>query len=170
MARMEIHESFDYKQQNIVIKDWLWRYRRAKLEVRRLEGEYQELVSVQESAGAVSYDGMPGGGKISDMSDLIIVRDRILTKLVNAKARMAAAYVEISNAIAELDNVEQQILSLRYIQLKEDYKVRDMDEIGTLIVYSPSFVKKKHGEALQKLVPIIARQQKSVYENVPKCP
>ena len=164
--RIEIHESYDYKQQNMEVKEWLWRYRRAKLEVRRLEGEYAELVSVQESAGAMSYDGMPGGGKITDMSDLMIVRDRILSKLIKAKAKMAEAFVEISNAISQLEHADQQIMSLRYIQLVDGYGVRDMDEIAAIIVYSPSFVKKKHGEALQKLAPIVFQKKKCV----PKCP
>ena len=160
MARVEIHESNEYRQQNQAVKDWLWRYRRAKLEVHRLDGEYAELVSVQESAGAMAYDGMPGGGKITDMSDLMIVRDRILSKLIEAKARMAEAYVEISNAISELEHTEQQILSLRYIQLKDNYGVRDMDEIARMILYSPSHVKKIHGEALQKLIPIIEKMKR----------
>lgn len=162
MARIEIHESNEYRQQNQAVKDWLWRYRRAKLEVCRLEGEYAEMVSVQESAGAIAYDGMPGGGKITDMSDLMIVRDRILTKLIKAKTRMAETYVEISNAISELEHTEQQIMSLRYIQLVDGYGVRDMDEIAKVILYSPSHVKKIHGAALQKLVPIIAKIQKTI--------
>lgn len=37
------------------VKEWLWRYRESKKDLRRLEEEFAELVEMQESTGAIQY-------------------------------------------------------------------------------------------------------------------
>lgn len=152
MATITINESEAQKQANTEVKEWLWRYRRAKLNLQRLEGEYAELVSIQESAGAITYDGMPAAsGNIADLSNLMVSRDNVLSKVVRAKKQLFDIYFEITSALEELDSVERDVISLRYIQLKDGYGIRDFDEIADTIKYTKRYVQKVHGFALQKL-------------------
>lgn len=150
------------KQINKQVKDWLWRYREAKIAIRRLEGEYEELVSIQESAGSIKYDDMPHGSSSNpDLSNLIIVRDQSMTKLIKAKSRAVTAYSEIMNAIEQLDkDVEKEIISLRYVQLHDNLDINSMNDIANIIKYSPDFVKRSHGIALTKLGRIVFPSEK----------
>ena len=143
--------------QEINVKEWLWRYRNAKLAVQRLQGEYDELVSIQESVGTVNYDGMPhGSGDNHDLSDLMIVRDRMLTNLIRAKHRMTVSYDEITEAISMLDSeVKRSVISLRYIQTKNEYQVNTLADVAEAICYEYSYIRRVHGEALQDLRSII---------------
>ena len=163
MVKIAINESNVQKQQNAYVKDWLWRYRKAKLEVRRLEGEYEELVSIQESAGAVNYDGMPHGSESPDLSSLIIMRDSSLSKIIKARRKMADTLAEIIRAIDMLEDVERDIISLRYVQLVDGFGIRSMEEIADSIKYTSRYVQKIHGVALQKLYSIIPQITKEVY-------
>lgn len=149
----------------IDVKEWLWRYRNAKLAVQRLQGEYDELISIQESVGTVNYDGMPhGSGDNHDLSDLMIVRDRMLTNLIRAKHRMTVSYDEITDAISHLDNeLKRSIISLRYVQPKHDNEPNSLSDVADLIKYEYSYVRKVHGEALLDLriiIPQIAKTHK----------
>ena len=157
MPAIEIRESEQQREANLAVKDWLWRYRRAKLELRRLDGEYRELISVQEAASAVQYDGMPkASGNISDLSNLMIARDKMLTRLIRAKEEMTRAYIEITQAIDALDHsVERDIMSYRYIQLVSGYGVMDWKDIASRVGYSTIHVKRVHGIALCKLSKMI---------------
>ena len=138
------------------VKTWLWRYRYAKLEVRRLEGEYRELVETQESTGAIKYDGMPATGNITDLSDIIVQRDRSLTKLNRAISNMCAVRDEITTAIDKLQyEKEKAVLSYRYIQLRGQFEIRSFQEIASILGYSESRVKTLHALGLQNLSPII---------------
>ena len=134
------------------VKDWLWRYRRAKMNVRRLQGEYEELASVQESVGAVTYDGMPHSGENHDLSDLMIMRDRAISNLFKANHSMTVAYDEITEAISMLDSeVKRSVISLRYIQTKNEYQVNTLADVAEAICYEYSYIRRVHGEALQDL-------------------
>lgn len=140
----------------INVKDWLWRYRRAKMNVRRLQGEYEELASVQESVGAVTYDGMPHSGENHDLSDLMVMRDRAISNLIKANHRMTVAYDEITEAIGMLDSeVKRAVISLRYIQTKNDYQINTLADVAEAICYEYSYIRRVHGEALQDLRSII---------------
>lgn len=156
--RIDIRETAELQREsNAFVKSWLWRYRDAKLDLRRLDGEYRELVSAQEAAGAISYDGMPtSSNTISDLSDLMVARDRLLSKIIKAKNRMTKAYVEITRAIDQLDYpIEKDIMSYRYIQLPDGYGLMEWQEIADNIRYSSAHVQKVHGIALSKLADII---------------
>ena len=138
---------------NASVKEWLWRYRKAKLEVLRLESEYEEMRSVQESIKAITYSDMPkGSSSCPDLSRLMIARERLIVSLSKAKQNMLNVHLEIIEAIEKLDdNAEKDIMLLRYVCLKEGYGKNSIEEIADTIKYSPSFVKKKHGSALIKL-------------------
>ena len=143
------------------VKDWLWRYRRAKMNVRRLQGEYEELASVQESVGAVTYDGMPHSGENHDLSDLMAMRDRAISNLIKANHRMTVAYDEITEAISRLDtDLKRSVISLRYLQLHDDYNANTFSDVSRMVGYDKSYIAHVHGDALQDLRAIIPTIQK----------
>ena len=148
----------------INVKDWLWRYSKAKRHVRRLQGEYDELISIQESAGAISYDGMPlGSGDNSDLADLMIVRDRMRRNLEKANGQMTAAYLDIMKAISMLDtDLKRSVISLRYLQLKDDYKANTFSEVSNIVGYDKDYIAHVHGDALRDLRTIIPSLKKDI--------
>ena len=150
------------KQINRQVKDWLWRYRNAKMRVRRLEGEYEELVSIQEAVGSVKYDDMPHAQSGNPgLDNLIITRDNSLSKVIKAKQRAVDVYAEIMDAIEQLDmDREKDIISLHYVQLKDNFDTHSMNEIANIINYSPDYVKRIHGIALVKLSKIVFPSEK----------
>jgi len=144
------------KERNQLTKAWLWRYRMLRLEVRRLKEEYDELVSVQESVGAISYDGMPGGSKVSDLSDLIVSRQHRLDRIINASSKLSVVNDEISTAISMLSSQpEQDVMSCRYLRLKPNLDSYSITEIADYLGYSVSQTKTVHGAALVNLPGII---------------
>ena len=154
--KLELVESEKRKELNQLCKQWLWRYHDAKLEVRRLELDYIELVETQESVGAINYDGMPGGGGISDLSGVVMVRDEALSRLLRAKNSCAHCYDEIQTAIQQLDQaVERNVMSERYVRFTANLRKREWDDIAATLGYSAQHVKLCHGVALQKMVAII---------------
>lgn len=159
--RIQIDEKQTQREINRQVKTWLWRYRYAKLDVVRLDGEYRELLSTQESTGAINYDGMPtGSGKIADLSNLMVQRDNSLTRLNRAICYMSTTREEITDAIDQLAyEKERAVLSLRYVQLKDKYDIRDMCEIASLLGCSESRAKTLHSLGLQNLYPILRERQ-----------
>ena len=156
MQAMRINERHDQKEANGQVKDWLWRYRKAKLTVCRFEGEYRELTESQESAGAIAYDGMPGGsGNISDLSQMIIAKDACLSRLIKAVAKRDSIYCEISEALDQLPEEEQAVISHRYLQFDDGLKVRSWTAISSTIGYSETQIHEYHSNALQRLAVII---------------
>ncbi|EET60404.1 hypothetical protein BRYFOR_07600 [Marvinbryantia formatexigens DSM 14469] len=118
----------DIRKQNEQVKAWLWRYREAKKDVRRLEEELEELTEIQESAGAIRYSDMPkGGGGQADLSDAMVKREKIWRKIQKARYKRMKVFAEIRNAIERLPTAdEREVMSYRYLRLMswEDISVR----------------------------------------------
>ena len=148
------------KQQDnddVLIRRWLWRYYDAKHDVIRLEYEYKEIAEIQESAGSISYDGMPASsGETSDLSRMIIARDEAISKLLRAKNKQAVTFSEISKAISSLDfAIERDIVSMRYLMFLDGFQKMDWPHISDAVGFSETHVKRVHGIALQKLIGIV---------------
>ena len=144
------------KERNQLVKAWLWRYRGLRLELRRLQQEYEELVSVQESVSAIRYDGTPGGGQITDLSNLIVSRSHHIERMMRVSDQLSKANDEISTAISMLDRqAEQDVMSCRYLRLKPNLDSYGINEISDYLGYSLSQTKTIHGAALVKLPGII---------------
>lgn len=145
---------------DILIRQWLWRYYDAKRDVVRLDHEYREIVSIQESAGAISYDGMPTcGNSISDLSGMIIARDEAISRLLRAKQKQAKCYSEITRAISKLDySVERDIISMRYTYFSDSGRKTEWDDIAQKFNFSASHVKRVHGIAIKKLISIVGKK------------
>lgn len=138
------------KEQNEKVKAWLWRYRDAKRECKRLEGEYRELVESQESAKAIEYSDMPKAHNAgTDLSDLMERRSEYLTKIIKSHKRMEMLMFEISEVFDQLpDQTARDIMSLRYLQL-DGCKALAWGDISQRVGYTEEHICRLHGEALR---------------------
>lgn len=137
-------------------KKWLWRYRKAKLDVLGLEAEYQTLTIAQESASSAGYDGMPSSHVPIDLSSYFVARERIMERLNRRRRDMSQACVEIVELADKLEPRERDILLLRYLHLKDGYGVNSMADVAALVGYSISQTKRIHASALanvEKMIP-----------------
>lgn len=140
------------KSESQEVKEWLWGYREAVQDCRRLEDEYRQLVAGQEAPKAIEYGQMPGGhGDGEDLSHYMAIREDLLGRIARAKARMASALSERLDAIEELPTFAQRdVASMRYIQLK-GCRPMGWDEIARRAGYSQRRVFDVHGQALEEL-------------------
>ena len=144
------------KERNQLVKSWLWRYRGLRLELRRLQEEYDELVSVQESVSAIRYDGTPGSSQATDLSSMIVSRSHHIERMARVSERLSVANDEISTAISMLDRQsEQRVMSCRYLRLKTNLESYSIAEVSEYLKFSVSQTKTIHGAALNRLYPII---------------
>lgn len=112
-------DSKTIKEHNDKAKQWLWRYREAKEDVRRLEEELQEVIEMQESTGVIKYSDMPkGSGNQGDLSDYMVKREKTLKKIHKARYKRIVTFQEIKNAIERLPTAdERELMSYRYLRL-----------------------------------------------------
>lgn len=112
-------DSESIKERNDEVKQWLWRYREAKKDVRRFEAELQELVEAQEGTGAIEYSDMPkGGGSQADLSDYMVEREKAWRKIHKSRYKRIVIFQEIKNAIEMLPTAdEREVMSYRYLRL-----------------------------------------------------
>ena len=132
----------------------------AKREVRRLEQEYEELVSSQEGVSAVAYDGirvMSGGDNSADLANMMISRDSNLTRLIRAKKKLEETRNEISGVITQIQDTDgckaeiiRTVLSHRYILL-DGYNQEKWEKICIDVDVSWSRVHKYHSAGLKAL-------------------
>lgn len=141
-------------------KNWLWRYRKAKIDVLGLEAEYEALLVAQESAGAMRYDGGRSSARPSDLSDLMIARERVMDRLIKRRRDMSTACFEIIEAAGHLEGVERTVVILRYIHLRDGYRANSLPDIANMMGYSTSQIKRFHGSALEKIGNMIPNEPK----------
>lgn len=137
------------KERNVKVKEWLSSYRHAKKEWLRRQDELEELISIQESTGAIEYSDMPKAMNTEhDLSDLMVRRDAYMTRVIKARAEMDKAFDQISAAIARLDKLEhREVLTLRYLRLNGSKRM-SWDEIADRMGYTVVYVWEVHGKAL----------------------
>lgn len=114
-------ENKDIKERNEQVKQWLWRYREAKKDVRRLEEELEELTESQESTGAIKYSDMPkGSGSQADLSDYMVEREKLWRKIHKARYKKLQVFAEVKSVIDRLPSAdEREIISYRYLRMMD---------------------------------------------------
>ena len=148
-------------RRNEQVKAWLWGYRDAVREQRRLSEEYRQLKESQEGPRAMRYDGESGGGSIegTDLSSLMVARERLLSRLECSTKRASEALIERSDAIERLSSgAMREVISMRYIQLRDGHATRWTD-ISAGIGYSEQYVLDLHGRALDELSKILENER-----------
>lgn len=144
--------SAEIRDRNERVKQWLWRYRESKKDVRRLEEELKELIESQESCKAMEYSDMPkGGSNQSDLSDYMVEREKVWRKIHKARYKRIMVFQEIKNAIDRLPSAEErEVMSCRYIQLN-GCKEKSWEEICVASGYSWRQVHYWHSKALNEI-------------------
>ena len=99
----------------------------------------------------VAYHDAPGGGTGKDASELIAKMLELETYIKADTERVRYALMDIQFLIDSLDNMlERQILDIRYVR-----GWRNWYRIAEEVHYSAIHVKRTHGIALKKLVPLV---------------
>lgn len=123
-------------------KQYLCRYQQAKRRAALLMAQMEELRSSKTSP-AVSWDRMPRGNRVSDLSGYAARLDGLLRELEAEREMQMIVYREIYERVKELpDPIEQEILTRRYL-LGQNW-----EKIAEEMYYSYRHVTKLHGQAL----------------------
>ena len=140
------------KKSTETVKEWLGRYRDAKWECRRLEGEYRDLVESQQSISAIQYSDMPKATDYErDLSGLFVRRDKYIVRIIQARTKMCKIRAEILAEISQIKEPDQRtVLSMRYIQL-DGYRYMSWEDIAAELHYGMDNVFKLHRNALKTL-------------------
>lgn len=148
---MEV-DSREIRERNEQVKQWLWRYREAKKDVRRYENELRELIETQESTGAIEYSDMPkGSGNQSDLSNYMVKREEAWKRIMKARYKRIVVFQEIKNVIEQLPSAdEREIMSCRYIQLN-GYKAKSWEEVCVITNHEWAQAHRIHAKALKNI-------------------
>lgn len=143
-------------------KAWLWGYRDAVRDCRRLEDEYKQLIASQEGPKAIEYNGMPSrSGDNADVSSLLVLREDFSVRIDRARRRVATALAERSELIEELHSpIQRDVMSKRYIQL-DGCRAMNWKEIAIRTGYSEQHIFDLHGQALEHLHKLLESKQES---------
>lgn len=124
-------------------KEFLWSYQRAKRDVARLEAQLEELHLNQLGPKAITYDGMPHGTELGDLSDYMAKYDEIEQAIIKARYWRIDAFQRVQASIEELeDDREKELLTLRYLRGMK------WEEIAVKMNYSWQHTHKIHASAL----------------------
>ena len=104
--------------ENELKKEYLWRYRDIKKEMRRAELVYKELrLSFYPSGG-----GNGGGGShgLNDLSDTVMLIEAAKKKYLKKRYQRIRTLIEIEDSIARLkEQRERDVLTHRYILIQK---------------------------------------------------
>lgn len=132
----------DRKRSNELKKEYLRGYQRALRREKLIQSEIDRLRQKQTSV-SVEYDGMPHGGRVSDLSDYVAALDGQIEKLHRAQLETVQRYREIWDAVEQVpDDKERELLQLRYLMGKR------WEDVAELIGYVKRQVLRIHGDAL----------------------
>ncbi len=133
-------------------KEYLWQYREANAELKRIESE---ISSIDDLLGSVTVD--PTSEKVQSSHDpdqigkLIARKSDMLDELNRKKAETLELLKEISDVIAELSDPDEKLLvQLRYVKMLSWKNVeREMRKAGRY--YSEEWMMKHHKRAMGEI-------------------
>lgn len=102
-------------EENEEKKEYLKSYQKARIRERRILEEIQRL-RMDEMLPSMTYDDMPRGTNMGDMSDYIVRVEAEIEKLKAERLEKVKLYGEIERRIkAMTDDNEQDVLRLKYL-------------------------------------------------------
>lgn len=136
------NKEIDIKKENDKKKGYLWGYRDASRQLKRLEEELMEL-RLNIRCPSVNQDGMPHGSGGSDLSGYMSKVDELERKILKARYKKIQKFKEIRDRIERLeDENEKDILFYKYI------KSMTFEKIAVKMDMSWRNVIRIHGKAL----------------------
>lgn len=126
-------------------KDYLKSFFQATVAVKQLEEEI-ELLRLDKMSPSFRYSDMPRSKHYTDMSDYMVMLEKLTDKLCSAKYKRIKLYTGISESIEAMkDETEKNLLRAKYIHLKT------WDQVADVIGYEKRWTMKLHGRALKNL-------------------
>lgn len=118
-------------------------YLQAKRDVIRLEEQLAEL-KLNKLSLSVINDGMPHGSDIGDLSDYVAQVDEIEREIVRRRYGRIKAFQEVQRAIESMENEqEKDLLTYRYLRGMK------WEAIAVTMNYSWRKIHYLHGDALE---------------------
>ena len=116
-------------------------------EIKQREHEVKERlegIRARCTGHAIQYDDMPRGTNTRDLSDYAVAVESVQIELLHVRIKYFDAYLEISNAVEQMDDDrEKDLLRLRYLLCLTWEGVADRMEYGVRQVH------KIHKKALE---------------------
>lgn len=130
------------REENERKKEYLKSYQRAKKREKHILQEIQRLRLDRIFPGVVN-DGMPHGSSQTDLSDYIILIDEQIELLKQERLEKAKVRNNIEKHIRELQDDEQEVLRIRYID-----GVSKWEDVAKEMNYSLRKIHNLHSNAL----------------------
>lgn len=130
------------REENERKKEYLKSYQRAKKREKHILQEIQRLRLDRIFSGVVN-DGMPHGCSQTDLSDYIILIDEQIELLKQERLEKAKVRNNIEKHIRELQDDEQEVLRIRYID-----GVSKWEDVAKEMNYSLRKIHNLHSNAL----------------------
>ncbi len=130
------------REENERKKEYLKSYQRAKKREKHILQEIQRLRLDRIFPGVVN-DGMPHGCSQTDLSDYIILIDEQIELLKQERLEKAKVRNNIEKHIRELQDDEQEVLRIRYID-----GVSKWEDVAKEMNYSLRKIHNLHSNAL----------------------
>ena len=130
------------REENERKKEYLKSYQRAKKREKHILQEIQRLRLDRIFPGVVN-DGMPHGCRQTDLSDYIILIDEQIELLKQERLEKAKVRNNIEKHIRELQDDEQEVLRIRYID-----GVSKWEDVAKEMNYSLRKIHNLHSNAL----------------------
>lgn len=126
-------------------KVYLNQFMQCKDALKRIEEQIDEFEQQESSPRISNMDiGIHGSRGIKDLSDYIVKKDELMSKMIQARYKRVSTYSDIFQAIEAIpDEREQQVLTLRYI------KGLKWEEIAVKMHVEWAQVHRIHAKALQ---------------------
>jgi len=130
-------------EENEQKKEYLKSYGRAKRREKRILDEIQRL-RMDEMLPGMTYDDMPHGTNVGDLSDYIVRVEDEIEKLKSERLEKIKLYAEIEGCIKAMsDDDEKEILRLRYLT------GLSWEETAVEMGFTYRHTTRKHGKALK---------------------
>lgn len=130
------------KTENEKKKEYLWQYQESVRRITRIESELEEIRSMRGSI-SINNDGMPHGAGQGDLSGYAAELDGLERDLISERYLRIKLYKDIAARIKRLKSKnENDVLFYRYI------KGLDWWEVAEKMKYSERHITRLHGKAL----------------------
>ena len=124
-------------------KEYLCSYKNLCKKLQSLEDQLISLREVEQSAKIQKLSDMPKGGKQTDLSDIMVRIEVLLTKIVHVRSECIMRKIVIESYITDMkDGTECSLLHKRYIEFKT------WEQICVEMGYSWKQIHRIHGNAL----------------------
>ena len=142
-------------EDNEAKKEYLKSYIPKQKAAKRIEEEIEQL-RLDKMFPSITYDDMPHGSNMSDLSDYMVRLDELISKLIKARYERIDTYSKIFADIEKMeDEKEKELLTYRYL------RGYSWEKVCIVMNYSWKQIHRIHAEALRKFKMTLNDTQKA---------